>query len=541
MLSLIRAATNVDQAMTCYEKARPAKAIYPAIWRWPAVVDRRAITAFGLPFILYLLTLAPTIYNLDSAELTTAAATGGIVRATGYPLYLMLGYVWSWLPVGDIGYRMNLFSAFNGALTVALAERILRRWQVGPLATFGALGLLACSTYFWGLSLIAEVYTLHTALMAGLILALLRWADDPAPRRLALAAALVGLSLGHHAATVLLVPGCAWYVATTIPRRACSPRSLLPAAVALLAGVSVYLYLPLRQSAWPAFNYAGDYDAAGMFRPVDLHTAGGLWWLVSGRSFAGQMFAYRGAELWAEAERFGIHLWRAFFGIGIGPGVLGAIVLLRRDWRLGGMALLLFICSAGFYIDYRVVDKDTMFLPAYLIWALWIGLGYQWLLTLVRAMGDRMEQRWGGQLLQVTLIGAVLFAAAWNWRLVNLSSDWSSRTRGETILRQTAPGALVLGWWETTPLLQYLQLVEGQRPDIQVINRFLISPDDMRALIAREIAHRPIYIDSVTTDLLRTFDVRSAGVLYRLSPRPDSRAAWGAEAEHRDRAGPLGR
>jgi hypothetical protein len=278
-----------------------------------------------------------------------------------------------------------------------------------------------------------------------------------------------------------------------------------------------------------------------MFRPVDLHTAGGLWWLVSGRSFAGQMFAYQGAELWAEAERFGIHLWRAFFGIGIGPGVLGAIMLLRRDWRLGGMALLLFICSAAFYIDYRVVDKDTMFLPAYLIWALWVGFGYQWLLALVRGMGDAPGQRWGGWLLRAMLIGAVLFAAAWNWRLVNLSSDWSSRARGETILRQTSPGALVLGWWETAPLLQYLQLVEGQRPDIQVINRFLIAPDDMRDLIAREIAHRPVYIDSVTPTLLQNFDAQSAGVLYRLLPRPAPQAARGVEAERRDRGEPFGR
>src|SRR5512139_1610905 len=110
-------------------------------WRLPAqlrhlsvvsfrTVDWPTLLAFGLPFLLYLITLAPTIHNLDSAELTTAAATGGIVRATGYPLYLLLGRVWSWLPIGDVGFRMNLFSAFCGALTIALAERILRRMQV---------------------------------------------------------------------------------------------------------------------------------------------------------------------------------------------------------------------------------------------------------------------------------------------------------------------------------------------------------------------------------------------------------------------------
>lgn len=237
-----------------------------------AFADWRSVAAFGLPFALYLLALAPTIYNLDSAELTTAVATGGLVRATGYPLYLLLGRVWSWLPIGDVGYRTNLFSAFSGALTVALAERILRRLRIGPFATFGALGLLACAPFFWALSLIAEVYTLHTALMAGLILLLLRWADRPTPARLALVALMMGLSAGNHAATVLLVPGCLWYVATVARRRAFEPRALVSALVALLVGLGVYLYLPIRYAANPSFNYAGHYDATGTFIPVDLRT-----------------------------------------------------------------------------------------------------------------------------------------------------------------------------------------------------------------------------------------------------------------------------
>jgi hypothetical protein len=98
------------------------------------------MAAFGLPFVIYLLTLARTIYNLDSAELTTAAATAGLMRSTGYPLYLTLGHLWSKIPLGDVGFRMNLFSAFCGALTIFFANRILRRWHAGGWATFGALG-----------------------------------------------------------------------------------------------------------------------------------------------------------------------------------------------------------------------------------------------------------------------------------------------------------------------------------------------------------------------------------------------------------------
>ena len=96
-------------------------------------IDWRGIASFGLPFMVYLLTLAPTIYNLDSAELTTAAYTGGLMRSTGYPLYLTLGHFWSKIPLGDVGYRMNLLSAIFGALTIFLGERILRRWRLGGL------------------------------------------------------------------------------------------------------------------------------------------------------------------------------------------------------------------------------------------------------------------------------------------------------------------------------------------------------------------------------------------------------------------------
>lgn len=479
------------------------------------------IAAFGLPFLIYLFTAAPTIYNLDSAELTTAAATGGLVRATGYPLYLLLGYLWSWLPVGDVGYRLNLFSAFNGALTIALAERILRRWGIGPWARFGALGLLALAPFFWALSLIAEVYTLHTALMAGIILLQLAWADDPTPRRLALLGLTIGLSLGHHAATVLLIPGCAWYMLMVAPRQVLAPRSLALGLVTTLLGLSIYLYLPWRYQALPAFNYAGHYDATGAFIPVNLWTPAGLWWLISGRAFAGEMLAYQGAELWGEVGRFVVQLWHAFFTLGIGPGILGLIVLGRRDWRLGGMLLLMFGCSAGFYIDYRVIDKDTMFLPAYLVWALWLGVGYQWLLDWVQPAEEknrRLAERrvW---VLRGVMVGAVLLALGWNWRLTDLSADWSTRSRGETVLRQAQPQALIFGWWDTVPSLEYLQLVEGRRPDVKLINRFLIAPADMRRLILTEIARCPVYIDSVPPELAPAVTAVPAGPIYRLYPR----------------------
>src|SRR6185436_17612435 len=155
----------------------------------------------------------------------------------------------------------------------------------------------------------------------------------------------------------------------------------------------------------------------------------------------------------------------------------------------------------AFYIEYRVVDKETMFLPTYLIWTLWLGVGYQWLLGWMGDAGHGLAQRWNGGVARVVIAGAVLFAAAWSWPQVALSQDWSARMRGEAILHDVQPHALIFGWWDTAPLIEYLQLVEGQRPDLQTINRFLISTDAMRQMIVREVTRRPVYIDSLPLDL----------------------------------------
>ena len=491
--------------------------------------DWPALAAFSLPLLLYWLTAAPTIYNLDSAELTTAVATNGLMRATGYPLYLLLGKLWSWLPLGaDIGQRMNLFSAFCGALTILLGERILRRMGASAWARFAGLGLLASAHYFWALSLIAEVYTLHTALMAGAILALMRWTEAPGPLRLALPVFLVALSMANHAATVLLVPGCIWFVLAHHPQEMGKPRVLAAGAGALLLGASVYLLLPLRYATNPAFNYAGLYDAAGVFHPTNLHTWAGFWQLISGQTFAGQMFGYRLAELGPQLSAYAGQLWLAFFAIGIGPGLAGMAVLWRRDWRLSGALALMFLANAIFYVNYRVVDKDTMFLPTYLIFALWVGVGYQWLRGWVSASaqgtGEPPDPRFWrlrlDLLVPLVAVAAVILAVGSNWQRVDLSADWTTREQSEAILAQVEPNALVFGWWDTVPALQYLQLVEGRRPDVTVINRFLIRPEAMNQLILTAVGKRPVYINNPSIALLRETAATAAGPLYRLEPHP---------------------
>lgn len=492
------------------------------------------LLAFGLPFACYLSTVAPTVFNLDSAELTTAAYSGGLVRATGYPLYLMIGRLWSRVPLGDVGYRMNLLSAVFAALTIAVLDHLLRRLAVPGWARFGALGLLACSRYFWAMASTAEVYTLHT-LMTALILVALTWfADAPSPLRLAVCTLTVGLSFGNHGATVLLAPACVWFVVRRAGPRFLTPRALAAAAAGLLVGLSLYLYLTLVYLSAPAFNYAGAYGADGVFRAVDLTSARGMWWLVSGEAFAGSMAAYRAAELVGETWSFLGELVRAFVGVGLGPAIVGFFVLRRRNAPLAEALALGFLGTAAFYISYRVIDKKTMFLPAYVVWAVLLAVGYAALEAWLNEGTDRRPSKWW---LRALAVAAVLFAWAWNGPLVDLSDDRSAYNRGLSILSRAAPDALIVGWWSTVPVVEYLQVVEGRRPDVEALNRFLIGAEDLAVLVERRLEEgQPVYFDGPPSDLFENVAVERQGPIFRVHALEAPSHEW-RDAEEDDDGG----
>ncbi|HUP27289.1 MAG TPA: DUF2723 domain-containing protein, partial [Chloroflexia bacterium] len=68
---------------------------------------------------IYFSTVSPTVNLIDSGELITAVWGPGIAHPPGYPLYTLLGYVATHLPVGEIAWRLNAFSALWAALAVA--------------------------------------------------------------------------------------------------------------------------------------------------------------------------------------------------------------------------------------------------------------------------------------------------------------------------------------------------------------------------------------------------------------------------------------
>jgi hypothetical protein len=101
---------------------------------------------------LYFLTAARDIVVGDTGELITAAVSLGVAHPPGYPLFTMLGHLFSWLPFSSIPFRVNLLGVVCGTLTAwavyFTAFRLTRSRLAGAMAAL----FLAVNPTFWAWS-----------------------------------------------------------------------------------------------------------------------------------------------------------------------------------------------------------------------------------------------------------------------------------------------------------------------------------------------------------------------------------------------------
>src|SRR5258707_12844820 len=73
-----------------------------------------AVGVFVVALVIYLRTLLPGPSFGDWAEMQFIPAQLGIPHPTGYPLYVLLGWLFSLVPIGSWAYRADLLSAGGG-------------------------------------------------------------------------------------------------------------------------------------------------------------------------------------------------------------------------------------------------------------------------------------------------------------------------------------------------------------------------------------------------------------------------------------------
>ena len=121
-------------------------------------------------YLLYLITLNPSVTLGDTPEFIAAAYEGGVPHPTGYPLFTLVGHLIGYLPIGTMAEKINSVSALFGALTVGVTASLIYAVSKSKIAALFGSTSLALAFSFWLYAIHAEVYTMHTFFIALMLL-----------------------------------------------------------------------------------------------------------------------------------------------------------------------------------------------------------------------------------------------------------------------------------------------------------------------------------------------------------------------------------
>ncbi len=498
---------------------------------WPATRARArstALTEAGFlalgSFLLYWFTLAPTVLWGDDALLQVEAFQGQLRASAGsHPLWVLVAHLFTKLPVGDVAYRVNLVSALFAGVTVGLLDLCLRELKVSRPARVATATAFAVSHTFWAHAVRAEVYTMTLATLALVILFALRWQRSGRPRELVLLGVALGLALSTHVMVLLLGPALLWLL--VVRRRALSWRS-----VAWALGASLITVLPLAYLLWQ------DSQRLGMDFLQSLHWA---LFEFDGFNFRGRFFRFAWATLPRDFSQWLIYLVLQFLGPALAAGILGAVTSWRRMGRSQALFLgLLYLAPGAFAFAYDVGDRYVFYLPSYLAFALWIGLGFQWmwqwlqerppawispkgalyaglaLIVLLPVLTYRLTPellyRYSPQFRQVRRVPGPNshYFLLWPSR----ANYYDAREYAESTLAVLPPDAVFLAEPVLATPVRYLQVVEGLRPDVTV--RFCCW--DVETALA-EVGDRPLVVADLAEGI---YPVALLEERYQIQPRP---------------------
>jgi hypothetical protein len=206
---------------------------------------------------------------------------------------------------------------------------------------------------------------------------------------------------------------------------------------------------------------------------------------VSARIFQPLTHVYTWSDNLREAGVFLGQFWDAFLGGGVLLVLVGAAWLLRRNVRFAAFLLLAALPQTLFFINYAAFDKETMFLGTYVIAALVLACG-------IAALQHERLTHW---LAVAAVAGLVILLVRANLPLVDVSDDWRARDRAEQFFGAAAPDSLAIGYWTDLAPLEFLQAVEHQRPDVQLVYAWWASRQVTRTIIEATLAAgRPVYL-----------------------------------------------
>ncbi len=438
-----------------------------------------AIFSFLIPFIIYFSTANPYLSFTDNGELMAVCVTLGIPHPTGYPLFTMLGHLWSLLPLCSSKiFQMNLLSALWTALaattfffavvslykTLHSSTRKLKKasnlvdvsnWKIYLLGLISSL-TFAFGKTIWIQATSLEVYSFQLLLFNLIILCSLESIRlQHNPNITFLLFFLLGLAFSNHLTTILILPSLAFLLFFRSEDKIFfsrpSLKSLLLLIIPFIVGISPYLYLLFRSSQFPIFNWGW------VSRSFDK-----FFYHVSGKQYRVWMFSSTDA-ISENLKKFLNDLPYEFAYIGLVLVLIGVGFLLFRNRYILIYLLISFISCLIYSLNYQIHDIETYFSLAFIVLFLFFGAG-------LFLLWERFRN-------YSFIFAIVPFFLIWlNYKENDDSKNNLALTYTKNVIDNLEKNAIIISaqWDYFCSPFWYLQQVEGYRKDVVLIEKELL-------------------------------------------------------------------
>jgi len=443
----------------------------------PAAFARAAFAAlaFVVPAIAYAASASSEPASWDTAELQGVPYILGISHPTGFPFYVLLGGVWSHaFAIGSIAWRMNVMSGVAIALACLAAYGVALEFGASGLVALSATWWLAFTRNVWSHASRAEAQDLAVVCAAFAIYAFARWMRGGRNRWFVAAFALAGLGMAAHPNALWILP--AFVVGALIERRRASWPLAAAAACAVVAGLLLYAYLPLRSAYVVAHGLDPTLALAG--------AGGGIFWNYNDpRTLHGLVLELTGSESQTPAYFLAsfnpLHLkdavWAFLTGLRDEYGWIatflifaGFVIAWRRNWR----TTLVVAMAATTALLFSVVYPNESDVGRYRLLASWLAVPLLGALT-------PQSRRTRDTLLGAALVAFLFVGAGTTFERHRVFFRHAPREGGRWVIDAVRPyvprdGTIVTGWLDATSLA-YGAYVDGSLP-----GRIIVSDDTLR-------------------------------------------------------------
>lgn len=441
------------------------------------------VTIFS--FVIYLLTAAKDLQFTDSGELAAVCVTLGIAHPSGYPLFTILGHIWSYLPINISKiYLLNILAGIYTSLSVLvfyfIVYTILNSIQfikktktqkkkkdsidsktsnTNNYLIFSSLIatlIYSFSITVWSQATNFEVYSLQLLLINLVILLVIKaWQSEEQQKQFYLIGSFVlGLSFTNHLTTILIVPALLFLYFKTQEKFDFSfpkIKFLFLALFPFILGLSLYLYLPIRSAMEPDFNWGW------VSRSFDK-----FWYHVTGKQY--QVWMFSDAETMKKNISLFFQMIPSQFGwIGIIPLILGLFQLVRYHLTYLIFLLLISIAAFIYVINYSIHDIDSYFTIVFIPLHIFAAVGIYWLFIKIKQVS-------------YSLIIIPIISLFINYESCDLSNNFLVREYTNNLINNLDENALIISaqWDYWCSAFWYMQKVEKIREDIVLVEKELL-------------------------------------------------------------------